>query len=339
MAILRDIPTFLSLFVAFPLWAALPAQEPPGDPTLVETTERFTLHSSPLLNLHHFLFQWARSEIEPAQDDTRPPVEVPEKDRIDRLTNEERRIWDEAVQHYQTRVPRSLTFNGALIRLKATLLSANPATDEEVNAQTLAQLQRALPVYRRHWWRDHDRRNREWIAQLHPRLAEFEGPVGDRLAAAWAGTWPGERIRVDLSAYVNWAGAYTTNRPSHVMISSRENAGWGGFETVFHESSHTWPLAGDHQEVVDAAFRSRGKEQPNRFWHALIFYTSGELTRQLLESQGVDDYRSYAETAGFYDGPGWAGYRAAFDAHWRAWVAGEIDRETALSRIASAISR
>ena len=309
------------------------------DAALLETTARFTLHSSAWINLHHFLFQWARSEAEPQQGDTRRPVEVVEKPELASCTPAEQRAWTAALEYYKTRlVARSLTFNQAIIDLKARLLIPGGEKSTERLPEVGELLVNAMPVYERYWWEKHDRSNREWIADLAPRLRRFEGPVGDRLASAYSGEWAPEKIRIDLSAYTAWSGAYTTNDPDHAMISSMDPAGWVGFEAVFHEVSHTWPLAGDHHDAVRESFRALGKEEPDRFWHALFFYTAGELTRQVTEDLGVEGFKTYAESAGWYRRPSWAGFQEAFDAHWRPYLNKEIDRKTALDRIATAVS-
>ncbi|MCP3919827.1 MAG: hypothetical protein GY711_30195 [bacterium] len=129
-----------------------------------------------------------------------------------------------------------------------------------------------------------------------------------------------ERVRVDLVTHANWAGAYTTNGPAHITMASvdEDNAGWNGVETLMHEACHTSGLDVPHRTAVERAFAARGVEALRRFWHALVFYTAGELTRVALAEAGSEGFR---------------GYREAFDAHWRPYLAGTIDRAVALERI------
>src|SRR5260370_31764689 len=64
--------------------------------------------------------------------------------------------------------------------------------------------------------------------------------LSERLADIYQTRWPREKIRVDVSAYANWAGAYTTVDPLRVTISSLDsrNQGPEALEVLFHEASH-----------------------------------------------------------------------------------------------------
>lgn len=319
--------------------SAQEAETPDKDPTFLEATERFTLHSSAWINLHHFVYQWARSETERERDDTRRPIRVREKTDFDALSEREQIVWQAVIEGYQTIVARSLTFNEGLIRTKVRLLSMDEEQATESEDDLIRLLSVAMPIYEEHWWQEHDRRNREWAKYLSPRIAKYEVPFGERLAAAWHGKWPENKIRMDMAVYSNWTEAYTTNNPGHIMISQRGDSLWTDLELVFHEVSHTMPLSGDYQRALSKEFKAQGKEEPDRLWHALHFYTAGELTRQLTAEEGVEGYVSFAEGGAFYRRASWAGYREAFDRFWRPYLDGEIDREEALQGIVQALSR
>src|SRR5208282_4796382 len=94
--------------------------------------------------------------------------------------------------------------------------------------------------------------------------------------------WPKEKIRVDVSAYANSAGASTTLDPLRVIISSTDprNQGDEAFEVLFHEASHG--IAEPVQSAIIRECRQRDKAIPRDLWHALIFYTTGEVIRPLL---------------------------------------------------------
>ena len=74
----RFVITLLSLLSLFSRGALCAQTEEEGihDSTHLTSTERFSIHSNPWINLHHFIYQWARSEAERTEDDTRRPIRV-----------------------------------------------------------------------------------------------------------------------------------------------------------------------------------------------------------------------------------------------------------------------
>ena len=227
--------------------SAVPHQdsERADEPFLVAQTERFSFSSNPWVNLHHFVYQWARSEAPRAPDDRRRAMVLAEKRELEALSEEDQRAWDSAVAHYRDQVVhRYLAFNGRLIRLKGTLAGtggfqygAQVPEFEDITEQ----LERIMPIYRRTWWVVHDRQNRDRIGELIPKLSSVESEMGERVARAFSGAWPAERLPVDVVRYASWAGAYTTNRPSHITVSQDglEPSSWRGVESVMHEAAHT----------------------------------------------------------------------------------------------------
>ena len=69
-------------------------------------------------------------------------------------------------------------------------------------------------------------------------------------------------------------------RPAHITIASHDsrNQGLAAFEMLFHEASHT--LADGLNEAIARHCRDLGKPIPRDLWHALLFYTTGELVRR-----------------------------------------------------------
>ena len=55
--------------------------------------------------------------------------------------------------------------------------------------------------------------------------------------------------------------------------------------------------------AIDAAFEAEGRKPPDRFWHDLIFYTCGEITRLAyvrISEEGAAPYRHYGDVTGVY---------------------------------------
>jgi hypothetical protein len=205
-------------------------------------------------------------------------------------------------------------------------------------------LERAAPVYRAHWWAQQDRINRDWIAQVAPMIRKMGVELSSQLAEVYQRPWPSQRLRVDVVWYGGPFGAYSTLDPIHVTISSHDprNRGVYGFEVLFHESSHA--LAGAVTAAIAREFRERDKPIRRDFWHALLFYTTGEIVRRDVEygsmtftpeqTNSPSGYLPYAARFGLYSGS-WEHYRGLLDLYWLPYLDGKVSFDTAMARLAA----
>src|SRR6202043_846178 len=150
-------------------------------------------------------------------------------------------------------------------------------------------LEGAAAGYRAHRWPADDRANRAWIKRAAPLVREQGVGLSHRLADIYQTQWPNEKIRVDVSAHANWAGAYTTLDPLRVTISSTDprNQGSSALEILFHEASHG--IAEPVQQAINRECRQRDKAIPRDLWHALLFYTTGEVIKTVLTAQNATE--------------------------------------------------
>src|SRR5713226_388456 len=205
----------------------------------------FELHSGFWINLHHTLYHQARMRLAgaPQNQSGKPPGPA--------LTSSEQRTWEDAVAYYFANyAAKDLLFSSELIQLKDQLgdfedcdeLSGRKRKfcDAGLPAKLTQVLEAAAPVYRAHLWPEHDRVNRRWILRVAPLVREQGVGLSERLADIYQTRWPRQKIRVDLTGYANWSGAYTTADPLRVTISSLDsrNQGAASLEVLFHEGSH-----------------------------------------------------------------------------------------------------
>lgn len=199
----------------------------------------------------------------------------------------------------------------------------------------LARLKAAAPIYRAHYWPQHDHQNRSIVAWHEDLVNTLENPVLDRIATLAQQTWPEELIRVDLTWDANWAGAYCTTRPTHAVITSRQggpNNTWppgGWFELLFHEPSHALidPNRSAVAQAISAAARELDVETPNQLWHGVLFYFSGVATREGLATQGIEhDLLMQSEQI-------FARYHAALYSALPAYLDGRISLEKAMLEV------
>lgn len=320
----------------------------------------FELHSGFWVNLHHFLYLQARlakgtATLGSATRGAAPPDMHPVS-LLD-FPADQIRAWQSAVDFYAKDLAgRDLLLNGDMENINNQLSEMEACPDLEGKDSALCKsglrkdlveaLELAAPVYRAHWWTEQDHDNRQWIAQVTPIVQQMGVELSGQLAEIYEHPWPAGRLRVDVVSYGGPYGAYTSLSPLHITISSRDarNQGIYGFEVLFHESSHA--LAGTVNQAIAREFRDRDKPIPRDLWHALLFYTTGELVRQdlaygtmaLKTGNGVEpsSYQPYAARFGLYSGS-WEKFRGMLDLYWQPYLDGRVSFDSAIARLASAM--
>jgi hypothetical protein len=319
----------------------------------------FELHSGFWINLHHTLYFQARQRSAlpvsapsaSAKQSYRPPGPVLQRapGATAALTPDEQRSWDEAVSFYAANYAgKDLQFSTELILLK-NQISEFDSCDELTGKRKKAcdaglpgkigqVLESAAPVYRAHWWADHDRANRLWVTRVAPLVREQGVGLSERLADIYRTRWPKEKIRVDVSFYANAAGAYTTLDPLRVIIASGDtrNQGRAALEVLFHEASHG--IAQPVEAAIIRECRQREKAIPRDLWHALIFYTTGEVIKPIVAGDSSDDadYVPYAVRQDLYK-RGWEDYLNLLTKFWQPYLNNKSTFDDAIARMVSAL--
>jgi hypothetical protein len=322
----------------------------------------FELHSGFWINLHHTLYHEARQRTaSPAPDkgprSSEPALQTAPEVRPT-LSPLEQKAWDAAVAFYVSNyADKDLLFTSELIQLKNQLsdfedcdeLSGRKRKfcDAGLPPKLTQVLEATAPVYRAHLWPEHDRANRRWIQRVAPLVIDQGVGLSERLADIYQTRWPRQKIRVEISAYANWAGAYTTLDPLRVTISSLDsrNQGAEALEVLFHEASHR--IAEPVEEAIIRECRQRDKAIPRDLWHALVFYTTGEVLRPVLTSSGTaagdpdgstpgGGYTPYAVREGLYQ-RGWNDYFKLLQRFWQPYLDGKSTFDDAIARMVSSL--
>ena len=148
-------------------------------------------------------------------------------------------------------------------------------------------------------------------------------------------------IPADLVLYADALGAYSTG--GRITIGSADTDMWmpQALETLFHEASHVSSLESPLDAGIVAAFRARGSEAPENFWHDMIFFTAGTATRVVLAEHGQPGYRHYGEFGVYLRGERWKAQLPLLEQHWRPFVesgSGDAaERARALTAIAEGL--
>jgi len=312
-----------------------------------ETSSVFEFHSGFWINLHDFLYHQARiSARQLAGGSDKAAGTAPGLADTGSLTPEQQRTWTSVLDYYRkTWIGRDLLFDEEMVRVKNRLVESEAAADlkrSELQPELVAALERAAPIYRARWWAEQDRANHSWIGAVTPLVNRFGDTLVGQLTTAYRAKWPGPRIRVDVVKYASWAGAYTTLDPVHITVSSTDprTQGLVALETLFHEASHA--MVGRSFGAVSEGLAREGRAQnktiPNDLWHAIIFYTTGEIVRRTLAKNGAADYSPYAYRNGLYArAPSWQKYRSALEQHWQPYLDGKTDFNGAIANLVSAL--
>jgi hypothetical protein len=261
------------------------------------------------------------------------------------LGADESAAWRAAVEKYRGWIgKRSPIEDAELIALNATLAGAagKAKLPDGLPPAAAEALTAAMPVYARAQWPKDDAANRFWIAVAVPMLQS----AGDELVAlheqAYGMPFP-KKILVDVSGLAGEFGGYTTGdgEAVHTTISSTDPAyqGFLALEMLMHEPSHGIVDMNSGAIGADLGRISKmlGRRPPYNLWHALLFDTSGELTRRVLAERGVTDYKPFIYL-GMFDRQ-FKGMQEPFETSWRAYLDHRIDRDEALRQIVLAVSK
>jgi hypothetical protein len=240
---------------------------------------------------------------------------------------------------------RDVTFDEGLLALRDHMAGAAPLDAvPEADRVVVTAAESVLDFYRANWWARHHEMNTAWIESLAPTLRRTEAMMTSRLAAAYGGQWPNEKLPIDVAVYVVPNGAYSSHGRV-TMTSGKEGYRMPrALEMVLHESSHIGALEPELRAAIETAFKAEGVEAPPRLWHDLIFYTSGEIARVAYADLGKADYRHYGETTGVYERgkETWDRLMPLLSLAWRDFVlSGSSDageRERALRAVARGLS-
>jgi hypothetical protein len=300
-------------------------------------TNLFEFHSGFWINLYQFLYQQAQVDI--TQKSPHPAsLTAADSAELEKLSTPERENWNSAVGYFTREfAKRDLLFDDGLIAIKNNLEDAQTSSDlsgVQIPPALRAVLLSAAPIYRKHWWQSHDAANRKWIAELTSLVDRYGSAISARMISIYSQPWPRYPVRVDSVAYANWAGAYTTLEPTRPTISSSDpaNQGAAALEIVFHETSHGMMDKVMHAigaaEASVNAHRSENPYHSGSIWHAVLFYTAGELV-----SEQIPGYVAYADKNGLWVRAWPAPDRALIEQDWKPHIDDTSSLEPALTKL------
>jgi hypothetical protein len=313
----------LVLLIQPPARAAVTSPKPTAPRIFVFHADEFWL------NLHHFLYVLGRAQNKTRDSSREAVVHAPEDQGqgLAKLKPAEQTIWQEAVAAYANTLSKSdLVFDDSLAEITNALVTAGhkkSLADSGIDPAVVDALTKAAPIYRKAWWSKHRAANEAWEVATEALVKKNGSKILDFITGAYRMEWPTEGYNVHISAYANWAGAYST-KGNLLVLSSLSEATQrdDGLEIVFHEGMHQWD---DQIEKIlnDEAKRVR-KPVPRNLSHALIFFTAGEAVKHV-----IPDHVPYADKFGVWQ-RGMTREKDVLYEIWRPYLNGSSGREESL---------
>ena len=292
----------------------------------------FVFHTDEFwLNLHHFLYVLGRAQNKERDSAREAVIDAPrdQERALEKLSANEQNTWREAVASYAAGLSKKdIVFDEPLPAITSSLARAGGSKSKglEVDPAVAGILERAAPIYRKAWWKKHHEANRIWQKSMQT-LIDRHGPtVLAFITNAYKLQWPSAGFPVHVTAYSNWAGAYSTKGNLLVLASQspslQENY---GFETIFHEGMHQW------DDQVFEALRAQAIKVnmffPRGFSHSLIFFTAGEAVRRV-----VPGHVPYADKFGVWQ-RGMQSFKVPLEEIWKPYLDGRGTRDEAFAEL------
>ncbi len=279
----------------------------------------FDFHNGFWINLHHDLYQEA--------------LKIKAGEKLNTIADpgdENTNAWETALNFYlKNAISRNLLFDEKMGALKDILESAENdrvlhSAADSVN-DYIKVISAAAPYYRKYLWQKQQDINQKWINSLKPLLAKSGDLIISELSVIYQKPWPKSPMRVDVTNYASWAGAYTTVEPVRITASSVDtaNQNQASLEVVFHEASHA--MCYKMKNDIELQCLKQNVVLPRKdFWHAVLFYTTGEVIKRHLP-----DYIPYADKQGLWI-RAWPMYIELLRKDWLPYINGKTSYNAAI---------
>lgn len=253
-------------------------------------TSHFDFSNGFYTNLHLFLFEMARQ-----------PHKLSEVNWINPLTTKESEQLLSAINVYQNiflRTKRSAHIDSELINIKSMLYKVNE--DNVFQSLSVADpiklaINQSSAIYRTKLWASHQSSNQQWISRLQSMLALYGKNIEQELNTRLeSNLFEQGNILVDVAYYVGvFAGAYTTNAPAHIVISSSDKKyqGYAALEMLYHEATHAY-ATNKLDQLVEQELSKLKQTNHNRLWHTIQFLLVGQVVEAVLSNTNID-YQMY----------------------------------------------
>jgi hypothetical protein len=283
---------------------------------------KFEFHSAFLMNVHAFLLDASSRQRDLSSYNwAATPTDV------------ESKALAMAITFYQANyAQRDLLFDKTMAGIKKALSvedDRHDASDLKLPPALAATLNRVSPVYARCLWTLQDSSNRDWIRQVQILDAKYGADVQSGIERYLKHEFQRTPIRADIVvATGSRNGGYTDTQI--VLPSGRADyQGLAALEMLYHEATHV-DVADTVTNEIDSMLKAKSRTG-NQLWHAVQFYTVGDVVTDVLKRRGNLDYQPYADLNGVYTRGNWPAYHAVIEAEWRPYLQGHVTMQRAIT--------
>jgi hypothetical protein len=315
----------ISLLVVFPVYA-----DTSEGNDIQYRWNQLVFESDLQINLHHFLYQLARDDkyFETTLEDTR-------------LSSVDKYSLSSTVDIYKSKMDnRHILFDrGEIPQITIKVLAHDVIKGETSIGKALKSFQ---PIYERLYWEEHDKRNKEWIEELVPRLDRFGKQIKTKLEQIFDGSLFSQKSHLISVVYKPGTrqGAYTSSRSLQSVINSTDEyyLNWYALELTFHEISHAISVNRQSKlyKSIESEFNSNGLESEIAIWHPILFYTVGEVVKKAISNHNPK-YIPYADINNIFTGS-WD-YKKILIEHWQPYIEGQVTMAIAIENIAKELQK
>lgn len=264
--------------------------------TIQYNTDYFEFNINYWVNLHHFMYQKAdSSQLRKLQEDGLNFIEIGESNAELQMTNIEKEILNQSVKYYKDSLTtknlrRDLNYLKMWLQKQDEFKSI---TDTTFGKKFTETINKVSPIYEKCFWKLHKSHNLSILTKHIGTIDEIEEEVINKMEKLSSNKWPDStKVRVDVTAYANWAGAYTASKPTmNIVISTIDPSKITSsfVETILHEGSHLLYLYGKSPIRDKFYYKSEelGVEFPGNLWHASMFYLCGRATQNALSKRNI----------------------------------------------------
>ncbi len=139
---------------------------------------------------------------------------------------------------------------------------------------------------------------------------------------------------------MSWSGANSIilgPGAGHLLIGA-SNDSKAALELAFHEASHLLMDRGDPlRQTLDNAAKQAAFKMPNDLWHVVMFFTTGEVVKNVLDDAGQPGYTPMLYEI-FGRSP-WGEYKQALETAWRPYTQGERTLDEAANSMIEILSK
>ncbi len=301
-----------------------------------DTTQGFTFEINYWFNLHHFL--WLESFVTAHLDST-----LIQQD----LSGHAKQNLEQALAYYREhlvsldlkRSDYMSTFKRWITHEGRTLGSVPQQFQEHVHV-----LKSVDEVYKKSFWPVHKEACEKVLRDNIALIRQTEAPFVKSITRLTRQFWQVEKIKVDISYYgtaSNWNPKhrpYTTLFPTHVVMTAvgENNVPGNWVELLFHESAHHLILSSSYfvGGTIKDVCEVMQLEPPRSFWHAYLFYLTGEVCKQAFTENNMTYEETYMQRTGVF-----GRYYALLDEHLKAYIKREVTLEEATRKILTALNQ